>query len=209
MTGQFNRRSFIQLALWSAAGALAANKGALAMNHDHHAFLADNPTFIDQPLIFFTDAQRALVTRIADLIIPRTDTPGAVDAGAPAFIELMAHHYLRPDEQKRFVGALDQMIGDSFLELDEAAQIKTLEAMESDAAATSSWYAIGQFINADFDGDAPFICQIKDLTLCGTFLSEVGANEILRHNGMPGYFEGETQKEPDQPSWATSLHGPV
>ncbi len=203
----FDRRSFIQLALWSAGGLLAANKGALALTHDHHAFLRDNPSFIDQPLVLFTDAQRAVVTRIADLIIPRTDSPGAVDAGAPAFIELMAHHYLRDEERKDFVGAIDKLLGDGFLDMDEKAQTKTLEAMES-AASDSGWYELGSFINATYDGDAPFICQVKELTLCGTFLSEVGANEILRYNHMAGYFEGATPLEPNQPNWATSLHGP-
>lgn len=201
-----NRRSFIQLALWSAGGLLAANTGALAMTHEHHAFLRDNPTFIDKPLVLFTDAQRALVTRIADLIIPRTDTPGAVDAGAPAFIELMAHHYLRDDERRRFISEIDKMLGDGFMDQDEGAQIKTLEGMES-AASAAEWYSPGSFINATYDGDAPFICQMKELTLCGTFLSEVGANDILRYNHMAGYFEGTTQLEPGQPSWAPSLHG--
>jgi gluconate 2-dehydrogenase gamma chain len=36
---------------------------------------------------FFTAAERDAVTALVDTIIPATDTPGASDAGVPAFIE--------------------------------------------------------------------------------------------------------------------------
>ena len=40
-------------------------------------------------MAFFTDAQREAITAFSDLIIPTTDTPGAVEAGVVEYIELM------------------------------------------------------------------------------------------------------------------------
>jgi gluconate 2-dehydrogenase gamma chain len=44
---------------------------------------------IDWKPVFLTEDQAALVTQVADVIIPKTDTPGAKDAGVPSFIDLM------------------------------------------------------------------------------------------------------------------------
>ncbi|WP_040309523.1 gluconate 2-dehydrogenase subunit 3 family protein, partial [Asticcacaulis biprosthecium] len=40
---------------------------------------------------FYGAEERALVTFLADAIIPHTDTPGALDAGVPAYMD---HLYL-------------------------------------------------------------------------------------------------------------------
>ena len=36
---------------------------------------------------FYTDAEMALVSRVSDLIIPRTETPGAVDVNVPGYMD--------------------------------------------------------------------------------------------------------------------------
>ncbi len=40
---------------------------------------------------FFTAAQLLLISRLTDLIIPPTDTPGAAAAGVPAYIDLVVN----------------------------------------------------------------------------------------------------------------------
>src|SRR5690242_4873807 len=37
--------------------------------------------------VFFKDAELRVISRMADLIIPATDTPGAVAAGVPIYID--------------------------------------------------------------------------------------------------------------------------
>src|SRR5271154_2420471 len=49
---------------------------------------------------FFTAAEGLVVSRIADLIIPQTDTPGAVAAGVPQYIDTVAAK--SPEQQKLF-----------------------------------------------------------------------------------------------------------
>ena len=48
-----------------------------------------------------TSAQMALVTALADALLPRTDTPGAVDVGAPKFLDLLLASGIRTIAEPR------------------------------------------------------------------------------------------------------------
>src|SRR5688572_18643757 len=50
--------------------------------------------------------QLETVGALAERIIPRTDTPGALDVGVPAFIDLMVGEYLTPEEKRIFLAGL-------------------------------------------------------------------------------------------------------
>ena len=75
-----------------------------------------------------------------------------------------------------------------------------MEALE-EAASDSAWY---EFANTqrDFISDAPFICQIKELTVWGFFTSEIGEKQVLRYNPMPMRFDGDIPLGPDESTWA-------
>ncbi|HYI96911.1 MAG TPA: gluconate 2-dehydrogenase subunit 3 family protein [Bryobacteraceae bacterium] len=70
--------------------ASAAAVSPLAGQHEHHAanefvqISAAKPTYKPK---FFSPAQFATLQVLVDLIIPRTDTPGAADAGAHRIID--------------------------------------------------------------------------------------------------------------------------
>jgi hypothetical protein len=67
-------------------------------------------------------------------------------------------------------------------------QFKILEQLEDDAS-DSPWFDFGNTTRV-WDGDAPFICQFKELTVLGFLLSEVGSQQVLRTNPM-GSFKGD------------------
>jgi gluconate 2-dehydrogenase gamma chain len=50
----------------------------------------------------FDDATRSMVTIIAELIIPTTDTPGAIAAGVPDFVEMMVGDWYTNSERTAF-----------------------------------------------------------------------------------------------------------
>ena len=155
------------------------------------------------PLDFFTDVQRAAITTAAELTIPATDTPGAIDAGVPRFIELMVRDWLNDAERGLFMEGLEDLLqraGGNFAALDTAAQLALLEAFE-DEASDDSWYQLGNVTRVWSEG-SPFICQFKELTVFGFFLSSTGASEVLRENPM-GSFDGDIPLEPGQPAWAS------
>ena len=209
-----NRRQFLEFtSLILAGGSLASN--AYSTEHQQQLFTLGK-NFIEQPANIFSDSQRQLVRNLVDIIIPRTDTPGALDAKADHFIELTVAHYMTAEERKTFAAGLSELqavidsAGDLAIEAERKTltvllteQLNNLEERHADAA----WYQLGNRVGNGFDSTAPFICQLKELTVVGFFMSEVGATQVLRHNPMPGSFDGETPLATDQPSWARNRPG--
>ena len=84
-----NRRQFLQVAALLASGATAV-PNAWSLNVEQRKYLAAQADYVDsRSLDFFTAAQRASIAAAVEQIIPRTETPGALDAGADRFVELM------------------------------------------------------------------------------------------------------------------------
>jgi gluconate 2-dehydrogenase gamma chain len=199
------RREFLQAAAVLTAGASVLPPG-WSMNQQQRAFLAAQPDYIDrhQPALF-TAAQRATVTTVAEHIIPHTDTPGAKDAGVPRFIELMVSDWFKEDERTVFMSGLadlEQRANGSFSALPAGEQLELLEQLE-DQAGAADWFAVGNTMRI-WDEQAPFICQFKELTVLGFFLSEPGATQVLRENPM-GSFQGDILLAENEPAYATKL----
>ena len=141
----------------------------------------------------------------AEQVIPATDTPGAIDAGVPRFIELMVSDWFNDDERTDFMTGLDLLqaaAGGDFAGLSADEQLSLLENLE-DEASDSSWYDIGNVMRI-WMSDAPFICQFKELTILGYFLSEPGATQATRENPM-GSFKGDIPLAKDDTSYAVEL----
>jgi hypothetical protein len=189
-----NRREFLQCAAVLAAGC-SLPVTSLGMNHEQQSFvgkhLAAQPNYIDRhPLKFFNPLQRAAITAAAEAIIPATDTPGATDAGVARFIELMLDQWFTEAERQPFMvglAELQQQAGGDFAALPAVEQVQLLEQLEA-AASDAEWYNFANTMRI-WDFGAPFVCQLKELTVLGFMLSEVGGSQFLRENPM-GVFNG-------------------
>jgi gluconate 2-dehydrogenase gamma chain len=122
---------------------------------------------------FFTKAQFQIVSRLSDLIIPATDTPGAVAAGVPEYIDSVVTS--EPKLQSVFRNGLERL--GNFLELSEAQQIERLTAI-SEAALGSP--------------DRLFFQAVKNLTADGYYTSRIGLIQELGYDGdavLPAFPE--------------------
>jgi hypothetical protein len=175
-----DRRSLLKI--FGAIGATCAYPfasdelhGQTAAEHQHSAMA---PQAVPQPR-FFNQSDFAAISRIADLIIPRTDTPGAVDAGVPAYIDLVV---ARSTDQQLVVAdglrwldaEADRMAGKKFLDLSEGQQLSILEPL-CEAADSSSGLARGRNVQ--------FFSLIKSLTADGYYTSRIGLIEELQYKG--------------------------
>src|ERR1700716_642854 len=80
--------------------------------------------------------QYATVTAIAELILPRTDTPGATDVGISDFIDLIVTEWYNPEERARFLNGLadvdsrtQALFGKNFVESSPPQQADILTAL--------------------------------------------------------------------------------
>lgn len=201
-----DRREFLQCAAILVSGVTASQLG-FTLNGEQETYLAKAPNYNAGKVNYLTSDQRKIIAAITEVIIPRTDTPGAIDAGVARFIELMAADWFNDEERAIFDSGLKdiesripQSYGKPFDQLEADAQLEILEALE-DSASDSSWYDFAN-VQRQFISDAPFICQMKELTVWGFFTSEVGGTQVLRHNPMPMTFDGDLPLGPDDSSWA-------
>ena len=90
MAGQSIERREILRILTLAAGAATFpgfSKWSFACGHINNTLAQIKPA-VYQPL-FFTAPEYAMIERLTDIIIPTDDPPGAREAGASEFIDLM------------------------------------------------------------------------------------------------------------------------
>jgi gluconate 2-dehydrogenase gamma chain len=137
---------------------------------------------------FFTEDQARIISELAQTIIPKTDTPGAKEAGVPGFIDqILKECYKKEDQDKFITGLADfdakakEAHGDSFIYLDPEKQLAFVKA-QNEAAVNA--------VKADASQPRPFILSAKELTLLGFFTSEPGATQVLQYEAVPGSYKG-------------------
>jgi hypothetical protein len=155
-----------------------------------------------------TDAQRAMVSQLAELIIPTTDTPGAIAAGVPAFIDQIVSTWCTLQERKIFVAGLTALdafcrahYGNAFTACDAQQQSLALTDSERDASAYRSRSGAGIF--SDTDENAPFFYKLKQLTVLGYYTSEIGATQELRYEPVPGHYDGDVEFSEPGRQWSS------
>jgi hypothetical protein len=162
-------------ALLTIAGAAASpllSKQATVSEHAGHMMAEATPIVQSYDPVFFKQPDYALVSKLADLILPRTDTPGAVDAHVPFRID---HEVATsPDLQARFQQGLQLLQAQAhnagaadFMSLSEAQQIAVLQSMNEAADSPQ-----GQFFET-----------MKSLTVDWYYRSEEGLVKELGFHG--------------------------
>jgi hypothetical protein len=135
-----------------------------------------------RPADGLTDGQLALVGAIADTIIPRTDTPGAIDVGVPAFVNVIVTENYSDTDRAAFVAGLDAIdaqatnAGVPFVDLAPSARATTIESLESATDRRAE--------------PARTYWRLKGLIVHGYFTSEPVMKQVLKVDIMPGKFDG-------------------
>ena len=142
-------------------------------------------TYVPQ---FFSEDQGRLVMEVAEIIIPKTDTPGAKDVGVPGFIDTMLKDCYKKEDQDRFLAGLTafdeeakKAYGDSFIYCEPEQQVELVKNTHAAAIAEAK---------ENKEAKRPFILMTKELTLLGFFTSEPGATQVLQYEAVPGSYKG-------------------
>jgi gluconate 2-dehydrogenase gamma chain len=184
-----NRRELLQRAAMLMGGALSAPAVFGVLNG-----CSAKPGASWQPL-FLSKEEGAVVEEVADLMIPRTDTPGAREVGVPAFIDVILKDAYPTEDQARFVSGLkdfdaeaQRVHGKPFLQLQPAQRMSFLQQVHDAAAAAEKAGDAAKDIPAS-KRQRPFVLMMKELTLLGFFTSQVGVTQVLQYDAVPGGFQ--------------------
>jgi hypothetical protein len=129
----------------------------------------------------FTAGQRALMTALSERVMPTTDTPGAIAAGVPEFIEKLLADWALPDERTPIVAGLDALEARSQADYKVAGAQATPE--QQDALLTLA-------MEDKLPGGADFFNKFRQLVITGYFTSEVGITKERKYLPVPGRYDG-------------------
>lgn len=119
----------------------------------------------------------ALLEQVCEVIIPTTDTPGAIVAGVPAFIRQMIEEWGNENSRAELTGVLEAIeklawsrFGAAFVELAPERRFEVVNAFDAERLARQD----------------PAYRKFKHLVLVGYYQSEIGATHELRFELVPG-----------------------
>ena len=159
-----------------------------------------------------TDRQRVLMSHVSQLVLPRTQTPGAGEAGVGDFVILALAHgldgsrgadvgaalpnvtrYRRADGSLRMLQWLENQLDErgrgAFLARSSAERLKALTKLDAEAFAEGveghPWKTI------------------KGLILTGYYTSEIGGSKELQYELVPGRYDPDLPQKPGDRAWSS------
>ncbi len=153
-----------------------------------------NETRVDWQPLFLTMDEASFVSKVVDMILPRTETPGALDVKVDMFIDKVYAKLYDADGQEYVKNEIAQFnadciseFGDSFVNLSESDQIKVLEKAEESSGQFGSGVWGTTVGNPEPVG---FYRSLKSTALWGYFSSEEIGKSVLSYDPIPGAYHG-------------------
>ncbi|MDO5972341.1 gluconate 2-dehydrogenase subunit 3 family protein [Flavivirga aquimarina] len=163
--------------------------------------------------LFLSETEKHIVTHLADIILPTSETPGALDVNVPQFLDLMYHDMETAVNKKLFnTGAtffvkkfnnsfnyettlkgekedFEKLLNSYFTPTDglSVEDVETLLKEDAEAIIT----------NVDLEAPSnkvetysiyKFLLSVKYYTLFGYFTSEKVGEEVLAYDPIPGVY---------------------
>lgn len=174
----------------------------------------------------FTPEQIALLDEVAETIIPATGTPGAKAAKVGDFMKVMVTDCYNDKEKAAFAkgyaslqDACKKMYSKGFMDCDAKQRHDLLVSLEKEAkdynqknddvnkknreAHQKENEARAPKDRTDFTSEpAHYYTMMKQLTLWGFFTSKTGMTETLRHQAIPGRYDGAFPYKKGDKAWA-------
>ncbi len=154
---------------------------------------------------FFSPEEAECITRIADIILPETETPGAVTVGAPGFVDQLAYACMDSEEQMVLKAGVEQLhakstqqYGTSFLLINSEQQVEIVNQEVQDALA----FIEPRRRSAEEGDKKPFMARMLEMVILGYFCSETVGEEVLAYLPIPGEFQACIPMEEGQRSWS-------
>jgi hypothetical protein len=158
------------------------------------------------PDIKYLLSRKPLLTELAEMIIPATDTPGAKDAGAVNYMMNFLTECTDTKTLNRFINGLQELedytystYHREFMGCSPAEKELIMQHFEEKSRPTHSLF---EKAKNRFTG-YPFFTALKTYTVFGYCISEKGASLGMHYIAVPGKYLACIPLEPNQKAWAT------
>lgn len=203
-----NRRELLKL--------ISAATGVAFIGPTALAYEARPPVTLEQT--GFTQQEVDFLNEVAEVIIPKTDTPGAKQANVGQIMAVLVADCYPSVLQKTFrkgMEALDEaatrQFSRPFLLLEPAQRTELLTQLDEEARQHNRqqgiWAVESRLPNSrreDSTQPVPhYFSLFKQLTLFGFFTSKEGGTQVLRYVPVPGKYDGNIEYKKGQKAWAT------
>lgn len=138
----------------------------------------------------FNENQAATLSRIADLILPETETLGALKAGVPQKIDGFLTEIMSEMSSKAFLSKMDFLIarcketmGKTFLDCEKAEQIEFLTKLDQE---NKKGYPLVWGKDMVKSPPTNFFWQLKSMTIWMYTLNEEVGEQVLNYDPIPG-----------------------
>jgi hypothetical protein len=136
------------------------------------------------PATPLTADEWTLIGEVSELIIPTTDTGGALAAGVPDFVKTMLSEWFNAAERENFIAGLHEFSAGAF---------KKYGKKFGELTASQKDQYFGELLAAAEVGATaprtPFVVLMKRLTIFGYYTSELGATTELHQQMAAAQYE--------------------
>lgn len=146
--------------------------------------------------------QAETLTTIAELILPRTDTPGATDVGATAFIDLILTEWYDDADRSRFLSGLadvdarsQRLFGKNLVDSSALQQSEILTDLGAQMMEEAERVRDQPPTLGEVPSGVNFYSMLRRLVLTAYYTSEAGATQELHFEMIPDRYEGCAAEE--------------
>lgn len=146
-----------------------------------------------EPKQFFTPPQFYVLDQVSEIMIPKTDTPGAREAGVPGALDMLMTKWASQTRGEQFRALMD--------DIDLRARAQAPAGLRG-LSAPARLELVRAYDAEKMGAQEPVYRRFKELVLTLYYLSEVGATQELRYELVPGKWEPWTTIGADARAWA-------
>ena len=146
---------------------------------------------------FLSEATYQNLSAVVNTLLPPTSTPGAVEIGVPAFMDLVLDKYTEEEDRQKMVAGLEtwltsiqQLAGGPYHTLAAEEQLKLLNTLDQEAIAIAESLEGQELNEEELEAKQPWWLDMKALAINGYFASEKVGTEILAYDPVPGPYQG-------------------
>ena len=171
---------------------------------------------VDSKPVYLSEEEINQLAKICEGIMPKTNTPGAIEAGVPSHLDsALANIYRSPEAEyfKRGMSAfVDKFDKNQAVSFDKASTEQMTDVINGYFEKYKADNSILRSYRAEFreEGEKSdefvetyFVTNVVDSTIWSYFTSERVAKEVMAYDPIPGGYQGCIPYTEGQKAWSS------